>query len=270
MIELNYLTEVPSSCGVEDTNFAAFVEVTSFIGGCDVVEEFLACGLWPHGKQFCFRVETKESPLNKVMVSMPQITAAIREWESEAKFAARVKNVVNLLVGNYYIVEHKAYQGLRHGRLNRIFELARVLCQSRPEPIVRKRKSAATGVAPAQRKTSGKWGCGRRSSHSETQTSAQELALAKPLKHGTKFAAKSSGLSPAEKASITRVEAASKKTSSTSAAGGSMTRALNLFDSGSSASDDSTAPPEQPQKRSRETPLSEDVPKSLAVKGILE
>jgi hypothetical protein len=109
------MMEVPFSCGPKDANFAAFVEATSLIGGCDVVEEFLACGLWPLGEQFGFRVETKESPLSKVMVPMPQITAAIREWESEAKFVAHVENDVNLLVGNYNIADHKAYQGLRHG-----------------------------------------------------------------------------------------------------------------------------------------------------------
>jgi hypothetical protein len=47
MTKLNYLTEVPSSCGLEDANFAAFVEASSLISGHDVVEEFLACGLWP-------------------------------------------------------------------------------------------------------------------------------------------------------------------------------------------------------------------------------
>jgi hypothetical protein len=46
MTELDYLTEVPS-CGLEDPNFAAFIEVTSIIGVRDAVEEILACGLWP-------------------------------------------------------------------------------------------------------------------------------------------------------------------------------------------------------------------------------
>jgi hypothetical protein len=113
---------------------------------------------------------------------------------------------------------------------------------------VQKCKSAAIGMAPAPRKASRKWGAGRRSSHYGTQTSTQELALAKPLKHSMNFATKSSRLSPAEKASITGVEAASKKMSSTSAARSGATRApkraLNLFDSSSSASDDETAPPE--------------------------
>jgi hypothetical protein len=41
-------------------------------------------------------------------VPMPQITAAIGERESEAKFVAWIENVVNLLVGKYNIAKHKA------------------------------------------------------------------------------------------------------------------------------------------------------------------
>jgi hypothetical protein len=63
------------------------------------------------------------------MVSMPQISIAIGEQESGARFVARVEDAVNLLVGNYSIAEHKEYQELRYGRLNRIFELAGILCQ---------------------------------------------------------------------------------------------------------------------------------------------
>jgi hypothetical protein len=89
-----------------------------------------------------------------------------------------------------------------------------------------------------------------------------------------KFAAKSSGLSPVENASVAGVEAAGKKMSSTSVARSSTAHApkcaLNLFDSDSSMSVDETAPPEWPQKRSQNTSLSEDVPKSLAAQGIFE
>jgi hypothetical protein len=110
--------------------------------------------------------------------------------------------------------------------------------------------SAMMGMTPALRKTSKKWGRGRRSSHSGTQTSAQDLALARPMKHSIKFAAKFSELSPTEKASVAGVEAAGKKTSSTftarSGATCALKCALNLFDIGSSASDDETAPPEWP------------------------
>jgi hypothetical protein len=204
---------------------------------------------------------------------MPQITTAIGEWESESKFVVHVKNAPNLLVSKYNITEHKAYQGLRHEWLNHIFQLAGVLCQPRPEPISGKLKFAMTGTTPTPRKTSEKWGRGRRSSHSVTQTSTQELALAKPLKCSMKFATKSSGLSPTKKASIARIEAAGKKMSSTSTAGSGATHAqkcaLNLFDSGLSAFDDETDPLEWPRKCSWETSLSEDAPKSLAAKGFL-
>jgi hypothetical protein len=149
MSRLNYLMEAPSSCGPEDANFVAFIEATSIIGGCDAVEEFLTSGLWPLSEKFDFEVETKEIPLLKVVVPMPQIDAAVGTEESRAKFEARIMNTVNLLVGNYNIAEHNAYQGLRH-------ELAGVLCRPHPEPIVQKCKTAATTLAPAPRKTSGK------------------------------------------------------------------------------------------------------------------
>jgi hypothetical protein len=106
-----------------------------------------------------------------------------------------------------------------------------------------------------------------------THTSAQEVALAKSLKHNMKFSAKSSGLSTAEKASVTGVEVASKM-SSTSAAGSGATCApkhvLDLFDSSSSALNGETAPLEWPQKHSRETSFSKDVLKSLVALGIFE
>jgi hypothetical protein len=129
MTPLDYLTEAPSSCGPKDANFVAFNEATSIIEGHDAVEEFLICVMWPLGEKFGFRVETKESPMSKVVVPMPQVTTGIGEWESEVVFEAHIVNAVNSLVGNYNVVEHNAYQGLRHGRLNGVFELAGVLCQ---------------------------------------------------------------------------------------------------------------------------------------------
>jgi hypothetical protein len=60
-------------------------------------------------------VQMKESPLSMVMVLIPQIGAAIRERESSAKLAARVKKAANELVGRYNLAEHNAYNGLHHG-----------------------------------------------------------------------------------------------------------------------------------------------------------
>jgi hypothetical protein len=127
MIPLNYSTEVTFECGPADANVAAFTEVASTIGGRNTVEEFLACGLWPLSEKFGFKVEPKETPLSKVVVLMPQVTPIIGVQELGATFKTRIAKAASLLVGNYNISEHNAYKGLRHGRLNRVFELASVL-----------------------------------------------------------------------------------------------------------------------------------------------
>jgi hypothetical protein len=197
------------------------------------------------------------------MVLMPQITTSIGERESEAQFVAHVVDVANQLIGKYSIMEDNAYQGLRHEWLNHIFELVGVLCQPRPKPIMRKQKSATAGMVLAPRKSSEKCGRGRKSSHPGAQTSTQELALAKPWKGNTKFAAKSS-----------RLSLAGQKASSTFTGGSGVTRApklvLNLFDSDWLASDVEAALPEQPQKSPRESSVPKDIPKSSSVKGIFK
>jgi hypothetical protein len=65
MTRLNYLMEVPSSCGLEDANLVDFIEVTSIIAGRVAVEEFLSCGLWPLSEQFGFKVEKKSLPCRR-------------------------------------------------------------------------------------------------------------------------------------------------------------------------------------------------------------
>jgi hypothetical protein len=72
-------TDMSSSCDHENSDFKAFVEATSLIGGCNAVEEFLASHLSPLGRHFSFSVGMKESPLSKITVLMPQIDTAIRE-----------------------------------------------------------------------------------------------------------------------------------------------------------------------------------------------
>jgi hypothetical protein len=46
--------------------------------------------LWPLGEKFGFRVETKESPLSKVVVLMPRVSTIIKAQESGAEFEARI------------------------------------------------------------------------------------------------------------------------------------------------------------------------------------
>jgi hypothetical protein len=81
----------------------------------DIVEEFLACGLWPLSEKVGFEVEAKEPPMSRVVVPMPQLTPVIGAQEPGAAFEAQIANATNLLLGNYNITEHNTCRGLRHG-----------------------------------------------------------------------------------------------------------------------------------------------------------
>jgi hypothetical protein len=115
MTPLNHLIEALSACGPDDANIAAFIEVTSIIKSCDAMEEFLTCGLWPLSEKFGFEVEMNETPMSKVVVPMPQVTAVIGVQERGVEFKARIVSVTNLLVGNYNITEHNTCQWFWHG-----------------------------------------------------------------------------------------------------------------------------------------------------------
>jgi hypothetical protein len=90
---------------------AAFIKATSIIGGRDTVEDFLACSIWPLSES-CYFVETKETPLSKVMVLVLKVSPAIGTKESKAAFKMQIVNAANLLVDNYDATEHNAYTGL--------------------------------------------------------------------------------------------------------------------------------------------------------------
>jgi hypothetical protein len=115
MSQLEYLTDALFECDPEDANVVAFVEASFIIGGRDVVEELLACGIWLLSDSCEFEVEKKETPLSKVMVPMPKVTPTIAKQESKAAFEAWIVAAANLLVGNYYITGNNTYMGLQHG-----------------------------------------------------------------------------------------------------------------------------------------------------------
>jgi hypothetical protein len=246
-----------------DMNVVAFTEAASISGCRETVEEFLACGIWPLCEKYDFEVETKETPLSKVVVPLPTITPVVGMKESGAAFEMWIVRAANLLVGNYNIAKHKAYIGLCHGRLNHVFELAGLHYQPCPEPIShasRKQKVVAAAQAPAPKKATEKHKRVKGASHSGDQTYAQELALAKPKKQSKKIISQSSGLSVAEKSSSLTIKISGGKTSSTSTDRGGMSRALtrvlDLFDSGSSASDDEAATLVLRQKCPQKSPPS--------------
>jgi hypothetical protein len=240
MAPLDYLNDVLFECSLEDVDVAAFIKATSIIGGCDAVEEFLACDIWPLSDSCGFEVETKETPLSRFVVRMLKVTPSIGEKETKSAFEMRVMNVANMLVGKYNVVECNTYTRLWYGQLNRVFELAGVLCQPRPEPILRKRKAAGTTLAPAPalalvpQKAGQKRRREKGSSRSGDQTSAQELVMAKQLSWGAWDLV-------SQRASARKVKISGGKAPSTSAGVGCVSKApkaLDLFGSGLFASDD--------------------------------
>jgi hypothetical protein len=115
MTPLEYLIDAAFECGPGDANVAAFIEATSILGGCDTVEEFLPCGIWSLSEKCEFEVETRETPISKVIVPIPKATPTIGNQESEATFEVQILVIANLLVSNYNATEHNAYIGFRHG-----------------------------------------------------------------------------------------------------------------------------------------------------------
>jgi hypothetical protein len=103
MAPLDYLTDAPFECGPGDVNVVAYTETTSIFGVYDIVEEFLACGIWPLRDKCEFEVEMKETPLWKVMVPMSKVTPTIGNQESEVALEAQIVVATNLLVGIYNV-----------------------------------------------------------------------------------------------------------------------------------------------------------------------
>jgi hypothetical protein len=91
-------------------------------------------------------------------------------------------------------------------------------------------------------------------------TSPHRVVIAKPLGRDKKLSVKSSGLSVAEKASLAGIGTAKEKPK----------RALNLFDSDSSASDDDIAPSQRPRKRVKDSSISKQVAKPALTRGMFE
>jgi hypothetical protein len=127
--------DAPFECGPEDANVAAFVKAALIISGCDAMLELPACGICPLSESCVFEVKRKEISLSKVMVPMLKLTPTIGKHELETALKAWIAATANMLIVNYCVTEHNSCTGLRHGQLNRVFELADVLCQPHPKPI---------------------------------------------------------------------------------------------------------------------------------------
>jgi hypothetical protein len=77
MTLLNYVTEVTFECGPGDVNVVAFHRGCFQHWGSGCCRRVPCLWVWPLSDKLGFTVEMKETPLSKVLVSMPQVCPAI-------------------------------------------------------------------------------------------------------------------------------------------------------------------------------------------------
>jgi hypothetical protein len=80
MCSLEFRTDPPFDYANDDLGDIAFVQATKFIGGRDVVEEFIACGMYPLATGAGFdRVATCTTLVTKLKVPLLKFTAAHKD-----------------------------------------------------------------------------------------------------------------------------------------------------------------------------------------------
>jgi hypothetical protein len=106
---LNFWTKPFFNCADDDLSDGTFVWASKHIGGRDVMEEFIACNVWPLAMGISFKqVKVGMTPVSKLKVLLPRFVVAHEYDEDAAEFLARVKKEARLLVGSYTRPEHEA------------------------------------------------------------------------------------------------------------------------------------------------------------------
>jgi hypothetical protein len=151
MSALNFHTKPIASDTAQDLNDDAFVWASQNIGGRDVVEEFLSCGVWPLSAGVDFEhVKVDFTPVSRLKISLPNFPLRHEGEEDGAWFLVRVEQEARNIVGGYARAEHEACLTSipNNGRLNCVLELVGVSYGPRPllvsMEVLNKKKADAT------------------------------------------------------------------------------------------------------------------------------
>jgi hypothetical protein len=111
MSTLDFVTEPPFECSDDDAGDAAFVKATHFIGGRDIVEEFMAYGLYPLSASFGLgEIVDRETPVSMLHLLLPELPIMRLPNEMNDHFYVRVELTVENIVrgggGGYAHGEH--------------------------------------------------------------------------------------------------------------------------------------------------------------------
>jgi hypothetical protein len=107
MSTLKFCTKPSYDCSGKDLSDGAFVWASKCIRGQDVVEEFVACGVWLLAASVNFeQMEVGLTPISKLNVPLPRFPLSHEDDEDDIKFVARVEQDARVIVGSYTHTEH--------------------------------------------------------------------------------------------------------------------------------------------------------------------
>jgi hypothetical protein len=123
---LDYMVELEVECPDSDMNDAAFICATVIIGGCDVIKEFIACGMYPLASSFGFKdVIMGTMVVSKVKTPLPIFPVEPVSAEDGGCFLTKMEMNVERILGIFGPKEHDVLmigKLLNGGRHNRVFE----------------------------------------------------------------------------------------------------------------------------------------------------
>jgi hypothetical protein len=151
MSKLNYAIEPEVECPYNDPDDAAFVQATATIGGCDSVEEYMACKMNLLSAGFSFKsVPLGMTHVLKVETHLPLFAVGPLTVEHADHFLVEMEMEAKRVVGSFRPREYDAL-GVANipnsCRLNWLLELMGVSYAPRPLP-----GSKASQVANKKRK----------------------------------------------------------------------------------------------------------------------
>jgi hypothetical protein len=134
----DYTVEPEVEWSDDDSNNAAFVQVTTTIGGRDVVEEFVACKMFPLASNFGFKdVPVGTTPVSKVRTSLPLFPVEPVSVEDVSRVLAEVETEAERFLGSFGPREYDVVMAAKlpnGGRLNHVFGQMGVVYAPRPLP----------------------------------------------------------------------------------------------------------------------------------------
>jgi hypothetical protein len=126
MSALDYSMEPEVDCPNNDVNDSAFVRAMATIESHDVVEEFLACVMYPLASGFGFKdVAIGTTNMSKVETPLPNFPVEAISAEEANCFLVKVDIYAERILGSYEPKEYDVFvmaKLLNGGRLNRVFE----------------------------------------------------------------------------------------------------------------------------------------------------